>query len=97
MRGPIGVLSIYLLSLIAPTAPVSAATLDQGQVKQKKYTFGILPALDYSSDKGFGYGILLQLDDKRSPEYQPYYLSHRLVLQRTTKGIADYSYRLDSK
>ena len=57
----------------------------------------MLPALDYSADKGFGYGVVFQFDDKRSPEYQPYYLSHRLTLQRTTRGIADYQYRLDSK
>ena len=57
----------------------------------------MLPALDYSADKGFGYGIVFQYDDKRSPEYQPYYLSHRLTWQRTTRGIADYQYRLDSK
>ncbi|MCK4578043.1 MAG: hypothetical protein KAU50_04590, partial [Candidatus Marinimicrobia bacterium] len=77
MRGSLYLLFFFLLSLIVLTAPVSAATIDQRQAKQKKYTFGLLPALDYSSDKGLGYGILFQLDDKRSPEYQPYYLSHR--------------------
>ncbi len=58
---------------------------------------GLLPAFDYSADKGFGYGILFQYDDKRNPEYQPYFLSHRVIIQRTTRGIANYEYRLDSK
>ncbi|MFC1481024.1 BamA/TamA family outer membrane protein [Candidatus Neomarinimicrobiota bacterium] len=63
----------------------------------EKYSVGLLPALDYSSDKGFGYGILMQLDDKSKAEYSPYFVSHRFVFQQTTKGIADYSYRFDSK
>jgi outer membrane protein assembly factor BamA len=63
----------------------------------KGYSIGLLPALDYSADKGFGYGVLMQLDDKTKAEYSPYYISHRFVFQQTTRGIADYSYRLDSK
>jgi len=65
--------------------------------QERRRTIGLLPALDYSADKGFGYGVIFQYDDKRSPEYQPYYLSHRILVQRTTRGIADYKYRLDSK
>lgn len=64
---------------------------------ERRYSIGLLPAVDYSPDKGFGYGVVFQLDDKRGPDYAPYFLSHRLLLQRTTKGIADYQYRLDSK
>jgi len=62
----------------------------------RRYSIGLLPALDYSSDKGFGYGVVVQLDAKREG-YEPYFLSHRVLLQRTTKGISDYQYRLDSK
>jgi hypothetical protein len=63
----------------------------------RRHTIGLLPALDFSADRGFGYGVVFQYDDKRSAEYEPYYLSHRILLQRTTRGIADYQYRLDSK
>ena len=68
-----------------------------GEKIQNKYSFGLLPALAFSSDKGFGYGLIFQIDDKREEKFKPYYSSHRIVLQRSTKGIADYSYRFDSK
>lgn len=64
---------------------------------QNKYSFGMLPALSFSSDKGLGYGLIFQFDDKRKAKFKPYYSSHRIVLQQSTKGIADYSYRFDSK
>ena len=41
--------------------------------------------------------MIFQIDDKREEKFKPYYSSHRIVLQRSTKGIADYSYRFDSK
>ena len=63
----------------------------------KPYSLGFLPYAMFSDDKGFGIGIIVQWDDKRSPDYQPYYLSHRIMFERTTRGIGDYSYRLDSK
>ncbi len=64
---------------------------------QNKYSFGLLPILSFSSDKGLGYGMIFQVDDKREEKFKPYYSSHRIVIQRSTKGIADYSYRFDSK
>lgn len=41
--------------------------------------------------------MIFQVDDKREEKFKPYYSSHRIVIQRSTKGIADYSYRFDSK
>ncbi len=90
-------ISVAMFITLTLPGPVSSQPLSTSQKKAKPYTIGLLPALDYSADKGFGYGIVFQFDDKRSPEYQPYYLSHRLILQHTTRGIADYQYRLDSK
>jgi hypothetical protein len=81
-------------SLSAQEAPADPGSPPAGE---RRYSIGLLPALDYSPDRGFGYGVVFQLDDKRGPDYAPYFLSHRLLLQRTTKGIADYQYRLDSK
>ena len=92
---------VATLIVLAPPDPVSGGQFSTSQNETKPYTIweeiGLLPAFDYSADKGFGYGIVFQFDDKRNPEYQPYYLSHRLTWQRTTRGIADYQYRLDSK
>ncbi|MFC1543278.1 BamA/TamA family outer membrane protein [Candidatus Neomarinimicrobiota bacterium] len=90
-------LSVAALITLTLPDPACGGQLSNSQEEAKPYDIGLLPALDYSADKGFGYGIVFQFDDKRSPEYQPYYLSHRLTLQRTTRGIADYQYRLDSK
>lgn len=77
--------------------PVSGEPLSSSQESAKPYSLGFLPYAMFSDDKGFGIGIIVQWDDKRSPDYQPYYLSHRIMFERTTRGIGDYSYRLDSK
>ncbi len=63
----------------------------------KPYSIGFLPFASYNDDQGLAYGFVLQLDDKRAGEFTPYYLSHRLTIKRTTRGIGDYNYRLDSK
>ncbi len=63
----------------------------------KPYSIGFLPFASYKDDQGFAYGFILQWDDKRAGEFTPYYLSQRLTIKRTTRGIGDYKYRLDSK
>ena len=63
----------------------------------KPYRIGFLPFASYNDDQGLAYGFVLQLDDQRPGEFSPYYLSHRLTIKRTTRGIGDYNYRLDSK
>ena len=63
----------------------------------KPYSLGMFPIIIYSADTGLAYGLLIQFDDKRHPDYQPYYSSHRIVFMRTTRGIAKYAYRLDSR
>lgn len=92
-------LTLFTLQLAALHSPLSGS--EPGEQRQnsgkRNLTFGFLPALAFSADKGFGYGIVLQADDKRAGGYSPYYASHRLILKRTTKGIGDYSYRFDSK
>jgi len=92
-------LTLFTLQVAALHSPLSGSEPgDQMPNSGKRnLTFGILPALAFSADKGFGYGIILQADDKRAGGYSPYYASHRLILKRTTKGIGDYSYRFDSK
>ena len=87
-------ITVHFLFLALCTVPLTGVL----QAKLfKNYSVGLLPALDYSDDKGFGYGILMQLDDKSKPKYSPYYVSHRFVFLQTTRDIADYSYRLDSR
>ena len=97
-----GLLSLPMTGLVVFSVLLSAclsraAALPSGQDSVGKIDWGLLPALNYSADRGFGYGILAQRDDKRGPRYQPYHSSHRVVLQRTTRDISDYRYRFDSK
>jgi len=82
---------LLMVIFMGPLAGVLQAKL------LERYSIGLLPALDYSADKGFGYGFLVQLDDKSNAQYSPYYISHRFIFQKTTRDIVDYSYRLDSK
>ncbi|UCH09616.1 MAG: hypothetical protein JSU61_10365, partial [Fidelibacterota bacterium] len=63
----------------------------------KPYSLGLLPFVRFSEDQGFGFGLVVQWDDKRSTDYMPYYLSHRVSFERTTRNIQDYVYRFDSK
>ncbi len=85
------------VGVLLPWSFLSGSSGEANQKPAKPYSIGVLPFARYSADKGFGGGFVLQYDDKRNPEYQPYYLSHRLSLERTTRGIAEYKYRLDSK
>jgi len=91
--------TVFTLQLVALHSPLSGSEAGEQtpNIGKRNLTFGILPALAFSADKGFGYGIILQADDKRAGRYTPYYASHRLILKRTTKGIGEYSYRFDSK
>jgi outer membrane protein assembly factor BamA len=73
---------------------------DEGNSEEKPakpYSLGFLPFVRFSEDQGFGFGLVVQWDDKRSMEYKPYYLSHRVSIERTTRNIQDYIYRFDSK
>ena len=77
---------------------ISAAEKSSENAKDKvDYRFGILPALSFSADKGFGYGIIVQVDGHRDDKFLPYLSSHRIVLKRSTRGTTEYSYRFDSK
>lgn len=88
---------LLLLSagLAAPGGFATGAQAADSGAHKPHHAF-VLPAINFSDDKGFGYGIFFQWDDTRSPRYQPYYLSHRIVIQRTTRGIALNYYRFDS-
>ncbi len=90
-------LSVAALIALTLPGPVRGEPLSSSQESAKPYRLGFMPYAMFSDDKGFGFGIIVQWDDKRSPDYQPYYLSHRIMFERTTRGIGDYSYRLDSK
>jgi outer membrane protein assembly factor BamA len=89
--------TLVVLFLFLPSSLLMSAEEGEKEAKVKTHTLGLLPYGRYSDDQGFGFGVVVQWDDKRSLEYQPYYLSHRISIEYTTRGIQDYGYRLDSK
>lgn len=85
------------LSLSGTCAIAGQSSEGPDEKPPKPYSIGFLPFARFSDDAGFGFGLVLQWDDKRSPEYQPYYYTHRASFELTTRGIQEYVYRFDSK
>ncbi len=58
------------------------------------YAFGGIPALNYSSDAGFGFGVITSIY-KKTPILQPYKFAVDLQLFMTTKGQHSHYIRTD--
>jgi len=83
---------IFIPNIISATEKGSKSDLNK-----KDYRIGFIPVLSFSSDKGFEYGVIAQVDENGNEMFMPYLLSHRIVMKRTTGGTTEYSYRFDSK
>ena len=90
--------AFFAVSLLANTADDTLQT-DKKQEKIKKgFTFGAVPAVTYSTDLGFQYGLVVNLyhfgDGKSYPKYH-----HSLYLEwsRYTKGSGVNTIRYDSE
>ncbi|MFT5683429.1 MAG: hypothetical protein ACI8RZ_004360, partial [Myxococcota bacterium] len=93
-------LSAALLSaLLAPTAfaedpPEEAASSEEEEVQEDGFSMGALPALNFNSDEGFGYGLIgtgYWYRDGLTP--YKYALTLRFFL--TTKNIHAHMIRFD--
>ena len=73
----------YRLALLASVVagPLSA----QDSAAKKDWEWFALPALNFNSDEGFGYGALLDLYNYRGGR-KPYRLMIRPLLALSTKG-----------
>jgi hypothetical protein len=84
-----GILTLFLSAL---PFPLSA----QEKTPPQGWEFTGLPALNFDSDEGFGYGVILALYDYGSSGLLPYRLSLRPEVFFTTEGRRDLTLFLDA-
>jgi outer membrane protein assembly factor BamA len=58
--------------------------------------WGGVPALNYNSDDGAGYGVLLNLFNYKEGGYEPYYFKIKPIIFFTTGGKQDHTFFIDS-
>src|SRR5688500_19836435 len=81
------------LALLAPVLalPLSA----QDTTAKADWEWFALPALNFNSDEGFGYGALLELYNYRGG-VRPYRVMIRPLLAFSTKGKRDFTVAIDA-
>jgi len=89
--------ALLCVIIFIPIIISAAEKSGENGINKNDYRLGFMPVLSFSSDKGFGYGIIAQVDESGNNKYLPYISSHRFILKRTTGGTTEYSYRFDSK
>lgn len=92
----------FIFLVFSSLSAQDAAVLDslpQNDInKNKKWTFGVLPAIAYDEDIGFRYGILADMYYYGDWEIYPdYYHNIYVEWSRTTKGYEIYTFSYDSK
>lgn len=58
--------------------------------------WGGVPAINYNSDDGAGYGVLLNLFNYKDGGYAPYYFKIKPIIFFTTEGKQDHTFFVDS-
>jgi Omp85 superfamily domain len=87
------VISLFLIELSFAT--VSAVEEEKVHAPPESfYAFGGVPALNYSSDAGFGFGVITSVY-KKTPVLQPYKFAIDLQLFMTSKGLHSHYIRTD--
>jgi outer membrane protein assembly factor BamA len=80
---------VFFLALVAPAA-------GQDETPQTGLEFAGIPALNYDSDEGFGYGAVVELYDYGEGGYAPYRWTLQPLVFLTTEGRRDISVFYDS-
>jgi outer membrane protein assembly factor BamA len=81
-------LALFTLALAAPLAA-------QDPTSKADWEWFALPAVNFNSDEGFGYGALLELYNYRGG-VKPYRLMIRPLLAFSTKGKRDFTIAIDA-
>ena len=55
-----------------------------------------VPALNFNTDEGFGYGVILQFVDRADGTYEPFRYSVLLQFFQTTRRVASHLINLDA-
>lgn len=66
------------------------------QKERTGWGWGGVPALNYNTDDGFGYGILLDLFNYKDGGYSPYYFKINPIIFFTTGGKQDHTLFFDA-
>ena len=92
------VLAPMLLTVSAVLVPLSAASPLHAQVSPGPTGWEPrgLPALNYDSDEGFGYGVLLELYNYGDGGYSPYRFTIQPTVFLTTGGRRDFNLFFDA-
>lgn len=80
---------------IALTLAVAAPLAAQDTASKKDWEWFALPALNFNSDEGFGYGALLELYNYKGG-VKPYRFMVRPLLALSTKGKRDFTVAIDA-
>lgn len=81
-------LAALVLALLCLTSAAAAAKKIDGPPKPDRLEFGVLPAVNYDSDLGFGFGAIASVA-RFAPGYRPYKWRLELLLQATVKRAAN--------
>jgi hypothetical protein len=76
--------AIACVALASSTAHARKAKKPSGPPKPDRLEFGVLPAIGYDSDLGFGFGAIVSLA-RFAPGYRPYKWRLELLAQATVK------------
>jgi hypothetical protein len=85
-----------LLALVLVPALVTAQAPPSGPEAESGWEFTGLPALNYDSDEGFGYGFVLSLYNYGEGGYSPYRFTLRPLVFLTTEGRREFTLFFDA-
>jgi len=86
----------FLLILVALPFRVEGQTASSGPEAQTGWEITGLPALNYNSDEGFGYGLVLSLYNYGTGGYSPYRFTLQPLVFLTTEGRRDFTLFFDA-
>jgi hypothetical protein len=86
---------VVMLFLAWPS-PLAGQTEGEGAEDQTGWEFTGLPALNYDSDEGFGYGAVLSIYNYGDGGFSPYRFTLRPLIYLTTEGRRDLTVFFDA-
>lgn len=85
-----------LACLLFPSAAVRAEEAPAEPARRTGWDIQGVPALNFNTDEGFGYGVILNLVDHADGSYEPFRYSVLLQLFQTTRQVASHLINLDA-
>lgn len=76
--------------------PAEPPPPDEAPAKRKGWDIQGVPAINFNTDEGFGYGAILLLVDRADGTYEPFRYSVMLQFFQTTRQVASHFINLDA-